>query len=255
MIAKALRAIIPKRFRPIGYLEHLVYSRNNGVVPRGPFAGMRYITDSVGSALIPKLLGIYERELNACVEHACALEFQLIVDIGAAEGYYAIGFARRNQKARIIAFEMEAKGRNALEKMADLNGVASRIEIRGKCEPNDLQEVLGLNNESLVICDAEGYEDFLLRPDNVPGLCRAHILAEMHDFIYPGITDRLIERFKSTHEIQRIWQESRQRLDLPYRTLGTALLPQRYLEWAVNEWRPVQMSWLWMKPDPTHGST
>ena len=251
MIANAIRRFIPKRFRPIGYLEHLVYTRTGGAIPRGPFAGTRYITNSVGSALVPKLLGIYERELNECIEQACALKFPLIVDIGAAEGYYAVGLARRNPQARVIAFEMEAKGQSALLKMAELNDVSGQLEVRGKCEPIDLQQVLGRGGRSVIVCDAEGDEDVLLRPDLVPELRSAHLLVEMHDFILPGITERMTERFAATHEVKRIWQEPRSRADLPYRTLGTALLPQRYLDWAVSEWRPTQMSWLWIQPKGT----
>jgi hypothetical protein len=248
VIANFIRKVIPKRFRPIGYLEHLVSSRTGGRVDKGPFAGMKYIHGAVGSAYVPKLLGIYERELNSRIEQACALNVPLIVDIGAAEGYYAVGLARRNPNARIIAFEMEQKGQDELKKMALLNNVASRVEIRGKCELADLQEALRSVERSLIICDVEGYEELLLAPDAIPELRTAHLLVEMHDFIYPGATERITERFKKSHEVHRIWQETRSRSDLPYRTLGTAVLPGSYLRWAVNEWRPVQMSWLWMTP-------
>ncbi len=70
VIAKLIRTIVPARFRPIGYLEHLVRTRTNGRVRAGPFSGMRYIHSSVGSAYLPKLLGIYERELNPFIKQA-----------------------------------------------------------------------------------------------------------------------------------------------------------------------------------------
>ena len=248
MIAPLLRRVIPKRFRPIGYLEHLAFTRAGGRLPRGPFSGMRYLTNSFGSALVPKLLGIYERELNECIERACALNISLIVDIGAAEGYYAVGLARRNPDARVIAFEMEAPGREVLQEMVEINDVSDRVEIRAKCELADLQATLAGVDRALVVCDAEGYEEDLLKPDSVPALRTAHLLVEMHDFIHPGITERVTERFLATHSVTRIWQEPRTRADLPYRTLGTLLLPKRYIEWAVSEWRPVRMSWLWMEP-------
>jgi Putative methyltransferase len=248
MITALLRCVIPARFRPIRYLEHLAYTRTNGCVARGPFAGMRYITSSVGSALIPKLLGIYERELNMCVEGACLLNFPLIVDIGAAEGYYAVGLARRNPNSRIVAFEMETKGRTALKEMVGRNSVANRVEIRGKCEMEDLQATLANVDRALIVCDTEGYEEKLLDPQTVPVLCRAAILVELHDFIIPGITEELKRRFSATHRIEHIWQQPRSQADFPWRTLGTMLLPKSYLDWAVSEWRPVRMAWLWMEP-------
>jgi hypothetical protein len=248
MIASLLRKIMPERFRPIGYLTQLTRERTGCRVRAGSFAGLRYVSNSVGSAYLPKLLGIYERELSAQVESICAGKSGLIVDIGAAEGYYAIGLARRNPQALIVAFEMESRGQSALREMAGLNNVADRVEIRGKCEALDLVAALGDTPAPVVVCDVEGYEEKLLDPQAVPALRRAKILVELHDFIIPGITEKLKERFGATHRIEHIWQQPRSRADFPWRTLGTMLLPKSYLDWAVSEWRPVQMSWLWMVP-------
>lgn len=250
MITRLLRALLPARYRPVGYLEHLVRTRTGARVMSGPFQGMQYVHASSGSAFIPKLLGIYERELHACVESACSMDFPLIIDAGAAEGYYAVGMAQRNPHAHVIAYEMEDRARSLLTQMVQLNAVSDRVEIRAKCEPADLQSALGQAARALVICDVEGYEDVLLRPDEVPALRSAHLLVEMHDFVTPGITEDITKRFTHSHQISRIWQEPRQRDEFPYRTFVTALLPGRYLDWAVGEWRPERMSWLWMEPRP-----
>jgi hypothetical protein len=248
MIAAFLRRVLPKRFRPIGYLTHLTQERTGLRVRSGPFAGMHYVADSVGSAYLPKLLGIYERELALLVEKACAAKPSLILDLGAAEGYYAVGLALRNPAARVIAFEMEARGRAALAEMARLNGVGGRVQINGKCEPADLEAALAGVIAPFVVCDVEGYERLLLDPPAVPSLHGSTILVELHDFIHPGITELLKERFEPTHRIEHIWQEPRSRTEYPWRTLGTLLLPKSYLDWSVSEWRPVRMAWLWMEP-------
>jgi hypothetical protein len=265
MIARLLRQIIPASMRPIRHLENLVRAETGGRVRQGPFEGMSYINRSVGSAFIPKLLGIYERELNGCIEQACAEKFPLIVDVGAAEGYYAIGLARRNPAARVIAFEMEEHGRAALREMAGLNEVGiedhsgdpqlgapsclrPKVELHGKCEFENLQTTLASADRSLVVCDVEGYEEFLLVPEKIPGLARATLLVEMHDFIRPNVTELIMKRFAVTHCVERIWQEARSRADFPFTSWGTRLFPARYLDWAVSEWRPERMSWLWMKP-------
>jgi predicted O-methyltransferase YrrM len=248
MIATLLRRVIPERFRPIGYLTRLVRERTGCSVQKGPFEGMRYIGTSVGSAYLPKLLGIYERELSQCVETISSSNPKLIVDIGAAEGYYAIGFARRNPQARVIGFEMEERGQEALREMAKLNDVATRVEIRGKCEPDDLVSALASEPDPVVVCDVEGYEVKLLDLNAVPDLARTRVLVELHDFLVPGVTETLKSRFTETHRIAHIWQEPRSRDEFPWRTLATALVPRSYLEWAVSEWRPVQMAWLWMQP-------
>jgi len=222
--------------------------RTNCSVLGGPFAGMQYVQISQGSAYIPKLLGIYERELVPQVEALVAREPELIIDVGAAEGYYAIGFARRLPQCRVIAFEMEPRGQTALQEMATLNSVSDRVEVRGKCEAHDLAEVLDGVSSAAIICDVEGYEHLLLDPLAVPALRRVSILVELHDFVIPGITEALKKRFQHSHDISHIWQESRSRAEFPWRTLGTSLLPKSYLDWAVSEWRPVRMAWLWMEP-------
>ena len=82
----------------------------------------------------------------------------------------------------------------------------------------------------------------------MPALAKAVILVELHDFIIPGITDELKRRFEATHRIKHIWQQPRSRSQFPWRTWGTRLIPNSYLDWSVSEWRPVQMAWLWMEP-------
>lgn len=250
MITRLLRFLVPRRFRPVGYLEHLVTSRTGAHVLGGPFQGMQYVHSSAGSAFIPKLLGIYERELQACIESACSMDFPLIIDAGAAEGYYAVGMARRNPAAKVIAYEMEDRARSLLTQMVQLNAVSDRVDIRAKCESADLNAALAQAPRALIICDVEGYEDVLLRPDGIPALRNAHVLVELHEFVIPGIGDIITQRFTPTHEVTRIRQEPRRRDEFPYRTAVTSLLPGRYLDWAVGEWRPERMSWLWMEPRP-----
>jgi hypothetical protein len=228
--ASVARKISPARLRPTGYLENLVRARTHGRIWSGPFTGMCYIGNAASNARIhiPKLLGIYEREVNPHIEQACALNFPLIVNVGAAEGYYAVGMARRNPMARVIAFEMDAGSRAALAETIKLNDVGNRVEIRGKCEPEDLERALADTPRPLVICDVEGYESVLLDPLSVPSLRRTWILVELHEFVERGISDKMA--------------------DFPFGSLYTLCLPKSYLHWAVSESRPERMSWFWMKP-------
>jgi hypothetical protein len=239
-IADIVRSVVPERLRPIGYLTHLVRTKTNCTVRGGPFVGMRYVQASHGSAYIPKLLGIYERELAPYVERAVKRQPRLVVDVGAAEGYYAIGVARRLPGAQVVAFEKEAEGRDALLEMARLNTVDGRVTVLGGCEPDDLASILANECDALLICDVD--------PAVVPALQRLPILVELHDFLIPKVTELLSQRFYATHEVTQIWQEDRSTTEFPWRTFGTMLLPRSYLDWAVSEWRPVCMAWLWMEP-------
>jgi hypothetical protein len=248
MLAKFIRNIVPPGIRPIGYLMNRTYARTGGRVRAGPFAGLRYPRNSFGSCYIPKLLGIYERELYPAIEQACAAQPELIIDIGAAEGYYAVGLALRNPRARVVAFEMEERGREILRQTVSLNEKQAAVEIRGKCEPADLQQLLADGRRTYVVCDCEGYERVLLDPAAVPGLAGAQILVETHDFMTRGLTEELMAKFAATHVVERIWQTDRSPAEYPFGSLYLSLLPGGYRRWAVSEWRPERMSWLWMVP-------
>ena len=119
---------------PRAYLRGLTRARTGQVVQQGPLAGMHYIDGAIESAYIPKLLGIYERELWPVVASLDATEFRTLVNVGAGEGYYAVGLARRHSDIRVVAFEALEAGRAAIVRMAHLNRVADRIAVRGCCD-------------------------------------------------------------------------------------------------------------------------
>lgn len=210
---------------------------------------MRYVSQSVGSAFIPKILGTYERELQPYVVEG--LHHRKVIDIGAAEGYYAVGMALLSPEAKVIAYEVRPDGQSAIRQMAKQNQVGGRLDIRGKCERSDLHSDLD-GSSAFVICDCEGYEIILLDPLRIPRLTAATILVETHDFLIRGISDELSNRFAATHTITRVWQTDRTTADYPYSTWYTRLLPKSYLVQAAGEWRPERMSWLWMVPKGDH---
>lgn len=223
------------------------------VVSAGPFKGLRYVEDTVCGGYVPKLLGTYERELHETILNAAQLGFERIVNIGAADGYYAVGLARLMPQVRVVVFEMEEKGRALVRAMAERNGVAERFEILGTCEPQGLASVLATAGRTLVICDVEGYEDVLMDQVACPALGKSHILVELHDCKKPGVSDRVKERFIGTHKVATLWQQERTAAEFPISTAYTQSVDPRYLAMAIDEGRPFRggfkpMSWFWMVP-------
>jgi hypothetical protein len=241
-------SIMPRRYRPGDYLHRLARQQTGMVVIRGPFAGLVFPQEADRDGLVPKLLGTYERELAAVVEEIVHLGFERIINIGAAEGYYAVGLARRIPGAAGYAFEADEDVRSLLGRTAAANGVADRIAIQGRCDPDDLQSCLAPGARNLVVCDVEGYESVLLDPALIPGLARAHILVELHELRHPGITDLLRGRFEGSHRLQLIREEPRSAEEYPFRTLYTRLLPDRFLLNMISEWRSEPQIWFWMRP-------
>ena len=98
------------------------------IVRHGSFKGMIYPAyESHGSSLYPKLLGSYENELVAIIEEICAANYEDIIDVGCAEGFYAVGFAIRTSVSKIHAFDIDEKAVQACKKMAEMNHVSERI--------------------------------------------------------------------------------------------------------------------------------
>jgi hypothetical protein len=246
-----LKGIVPREYWPSNYLTRFVMERSQKVVQNGPFRGMRYIDSSFGSAYIPKLIGTYERELSAIVEEVCASNSATIIDIGAAEGYYAIGFARRLPNAKILAYELQPEGRAKIAEMALLNNVSDQVEIRGQCNEAEFAKLLEEHPTALYFLDVEGFEENLLTISTLPHIHFATLIVETHDFIVPGITDKLVDMFSKTHSIKRILSEDRESSDMLWTSLGTRVLPSRFILWAVSEHRPARMEWLYLRPRKT----
>ena len=221
--------------------KQFVASRGTKVLA-GPFSGMVYAERAIGSLFLPKLIGSYECELIQIVEEICASDYGTIIDVGSAEGYYAVGLARRMPAAHVIAFEQQPKGRKLCRKMAAANGIENRITQLGACDPENLQKALSTASRKLVICDVEGYEIELLDPALVPALRDADVLVEFHDHFNPAISETILRRFQDTHACEAISSTSRDPKNYP--VLECLDPADRAL--ALDEYRPVQ-KFAWMK--------
>jgi hypothetical protein len=165
-----------------------------------------------------------------------------VIDVGAAEGYYAVGCALRLPSAQVYAFDTEPLARDLCRGLAGLNGVSERVHISGLCTPAHLAELA----PALIISDCEGGELELLDPARVPALARCALLVELHDFIDPRISATLTARFEPTHtcEIAR----SSARMPSDYAAL-TGLEP-KLAALALEESRPTVMEWAYLVPRP-----
>jgi hypothetical protein len=215
-----------------------------GRVLIGPFAGMRYSGAGVGSSAGPKLLGTYETELHPVIAAIVATGFEVVVNVGAGEGYYAVGLLTRMTGVRMVAFEADERALPLIREMAGLNGLADRLEIRGRCSPEELVAAMAGVGRPLVVMDVEGAEDVLLDPEVCPALRKAAVLVEVHEHLAPGVTGRLIEWYAPTHAIARIPTAGASAFSLP----AVPGFTIRQLRLLADEMRSVPMEWFWMTP-------
>jgi hypothetical protein len=195
------------------------------------------------------LIGTWELELDEQISKLLDMKPAKIYCIGAAEGYYAVGFASKLPVCNIYAFEMQDKYRSFLLNLSSSNN-CSNIEIHGECTTDRLHQFLHKDNESsFVFCDIEGGEIDLLDLNKVPELIRTTILVEVHEMYVEDCEKTLINRFKNTHSYTIIRGRKRTLQDLPnklnfFRFISS---PAKILS-LMGEGRPYPMNWLYFEP-------
>ena len=217
------------------------------VVQSGPFSGMRLSdrTSWSDGDLLPKLIGCYEAELHVILADIAATPPDLVVNVGAAEGYYAIGLARLFPDCCVHAFDTSLASQDVCRLAAGLNEVGRRVFVGGRCTPDLLETILPHGRAPFLVCDCEGYERQLIDPQRVPALRSTTIVVECHDFIDPNITRTLVDRLAATHTLSTIQESARDPNTAPFlRGFGSL---DRWL--AVCEYRPAMMNWLVARPN------
>ncbi len=127
--------------------------------------------------------------------------------------------------------------------LAEKNGVAGRIQIGSLFSPQDFANYSG--QRALVLCDIEGAEKDLLDPAVSPALAGMDLIVESHECLQPGITQTLIDRFQTTHQITVIADNGQRQLTNPPGWFNNlAHLDQLLATW---EWRSGPTPWLAMK--------
>jgi precorrin-6B methylase 2 len=242
---KLFKTILPKKLWP-SQCAHRTFekiSREPRILD-GPFRGMHYVFTSQGSALIPKLLGIYEKELHTIIKRLNKNSYKGIYVIGAGEGYYAVGMALKHPNTKVLAYEANTAAHDKICQIATRNGVIKQIEIRGCCEANDMKAI---EPEFLVIMDVEGAEEHLLNPVAFTGLAKSTILFEAH-FSPEETQPKILRKFASTHFVTRVDTVERSWRDI--RSLPFALLfyIRRNIGFWIDEMRGGPMQWYLLSP-------
>ncbi len=214
------------------------------VVQAGPFKGMKLPeSSSWGSGdMLPKILGTYEQELHVSIETCLSRNPEVIVNIGCAEGYYAVGLARRlasigEHHVMVYAYDNDPKALMACEQAAQLN-TANKVQIGGggtlKIDMRDVRD-----KKSLYVIDCEGAElDYVENPANFKN---ADLIIECHEFTSTPVRQTLVDRLSATHDITVIQEGPRDPSLIPL--LGNLTSLERFI--AVQEFRPGPvMEWL-----------
>jgi hypothetical protein len=188
-------------YKKSGAIENVKNYIKKKTVKFGPFKGLNYdgITSNC-SAIYPKLVGSYEHELHGVIKNIISEKYKRIIDIGSAEGYYAVGipFAMKDSNVEIIAIDTSKIAKINLIRLAK-NNISNHVTI---CSNFDFK-LLKDKKKTLVILDCEGAELNYLKKIKKKYILQWDFLIEVHVQIKKNIIKDL-EKLFSKRKIQKI---------------------------------------------------
>ena len=214
------------------------------VTHEGPFKGLVYPSmKSVGSSLYPKIIGSYEKELWPILNDIKSNNYSEIIDIGCAEGYYAIGFAKMFNNAIINAFDISKVARELCREMAIVNNVSQRVNIHSQCTSEILKK-FNFNGKGLIVSDCEGFEKNVFNKENVNNLKRCDLIIETHDFLDINISSTIKDLFEKSHDLISVKSidDIEKALTYNFKILENLSLEDKLM--YLSEHRPSIMEWV-----------
>lgn len=223
-----------RQLAALGILEQgkRYIERHGTVVRHGPFTGLVYPLDAALSRhCFPKLLGTYEMELHQVIDRIAGRSYDCVIDIGSAEGYYAVGLARL-LRVPVLAFDPEPTEKSLCAFMARLNGVSDYVRLRDLFLPDQIPEFR--SQRVLLVSDCEGFEQQLFTAHTVGYTAKWDLLIELH-----ADAVNILPSLNWPHDVTLI--ESTPRDELTYPELEGIGRPDVLL----SEYRGERARWLW----------
>lgn len=227
----------------VSHLTKEIRHFSDNLVQNGPFSGMILSSDESWGDFGSKLLGTYEADLFDTFEDIVMHSVDVIIDVGAAEGYYAVGLGLRIPSCPIYAYDISNAAQNACRVNLEINGLSFRSTVSGLCTVETLIDLASRFQRPLVFLDCEGAELNLLRGAK-HALMNTRLIVECHDFVNAGTTDEIMSCFNESHSIRLVKQGSRNPHDIPL--IRNWSETDKWL--IISETRPVSMHWLDMTP-------
>jgi len=217
-------------------------------VLNGVFKDLQYPSLNITeSTLVPKIVGSYEYQLQHWLSQIINTNYSDIVNIGSAEGYYAVGLAKKMPNTVIHCYDINEKDIEFSKQMAKANN-ASNLTWNTFCNENTLLN-FAYRGKTLIICDCEGYELELFTKTVIDKCKHVDFLIELHDVVNPIISSQILSNFQSTHTFNVVNNK-----DVDYSMLnGLQKLSPKEREFALFEhrgglYKNIFMEWVFLTP-------
>jgi len=212
------------------------------IVKRGPFEGLKLATSGAWNDgdILTKIIGSYERELHPYILKIAETKPSALLNIGASDGFYALGMKRLLPDTRVYAYDIDEDSRDVLEACANANDVS--VETLRDFGFSEMAAFKHYDSLAFII-DCEGCEVGVEAiPSDVLG--QSTFLVELHEFLVPGIQKRLVDFLSQTHDVTIIEEVPRNTKDYP-ETLQKPAIEGLILS---CEFREGPMTWLYAQP-------
>jgi hypothetical protein len=217
-------------------------------VSYGVFKGMNIVPEFTWSKADTgsMILGLYEKEVVQILEKNPG---STLINLGAGDGYYAIGGVVSGLFQNSIAFEMNPISRKVIREGLKLNRATNKVCILGKAH-KDFWKSLQLPPEKLhgclVLSDIEGREFEIFERSAFEYFKNSIIIIEIHDWVAEGpekLRDLMFYSEK-THRAEEITTAARDLSEIP--EVANFSDNDRWL--LCSEGRPMLMRWLVFYP-------
>jgi hypothetical protein len=144
--------------------------------------------------------------------------------------------------AFVKAYDISSNARELCFKMAKTNNLNHKIEIKSKCDYDDLIKY-DFSEKTLIVCDCEGYEMELFNKVDSNKFKNVDLVIETHDFMNINISTFLKEKFSQTHTFISIKSIDDIEKALTYSFKEIELLNLHQRKMILSESRPSIMEW------------
>lgn len=230
------------------YIEKLDYRESkkyNNKVVGGPFKGL--IIDDSHRRKLNILLGNFESDVQSVLFEKAKLRIhKTFINIGGADGFYALGLLKTGFFDNVIVYETIEKYRDNI-RINQKNNNLTGLQIYGHCDNRELNLIVKKYRNPFILCDIEGGEFDLFNKEVILQLSNSTLIIEIHMFDNSHL-EKYIElknKFSNTHSITEINQRYVQTKELD--TLKH--LKDLDILMLLNENRRIRGLWLLLEPN------
>jgi hypothetical protein len=153
---------------------------------------MNFIDSVSEGCYVPKLLGIYESELHEYINQIVLNKPDIFINVGSAEGYYAVGLKKLLPDTDVFAFDTD-------------------INAQEKCKELSIMNEVSINNKKVsFMCDIEGDESNLITEETIDMYSEIEVCIELHFNNNGKHNVELIPKmFQRSHKTELVMQKGK----------------------------------------------